>query len=253
VIVHVHERMDLLHPRLARVYRRLVGRLATRVVLIADFLLDEWQGSHAVIVSISNTVAWEVPEPRSSAAPVVGFLGRIAPRKGIEHLLHAFAIVHAELPEARLAVVGGPAEPEDYLYLAGLRAEVARLGLIDAVEFRGPVDDPAAALAGFAVFGFTSPIDIAPVTVLQAMALGVPVVVASDGGAREMVADGVTGLAVGPGDEAGIAAALLSILRDGDRRARMGAAGRERFVERYGPSRYAERIEELYRVLAARS
>jgi glycosyltransferase involved in cell wall biosynthesis len=241
-----------LPPRLARLYRKLVGRLATRVVLIAGFLADEWEGSNAATVSIPNTVPWNVPEPSMAREPVVGFLGRIAPRKGIEHLVRAFAIVRVELPNARLVIVGGPAEPEDYPYLERLRAEVARLGLADVVEFRGSVEDPARALADFAVLGFTSPIDIAPVTVLQAMALGVPVVAASDGGAHEMVEDGVTGLTVRPRDEDAIASALLSLLRDRELRERMGAAARSRFVDRYGPDRYAAQIDALYRELVGR-
>jgi glycosyltransferase involved in cell wall biosynthesis len=252
VIVHVHERMDMLPARHARIYRRIVGRLATRVVLIAGFLGDEWRGSGAATVLIPNTVPWIVADTPSGAAPVVGFLGRVAPRKGIEYLIRAFAIVHVELPEARLTIVGGPAEPEDYPYLERLREEVTQLGLDDVVEFRGPVEDPLRALSEFRVLGFTSPIDIAPVTVLQAMALGIPVVSASDGGADEMVVSGVTGLAVPPRDEAGIAAALLSVLRDQHVRDEMGAAARARFLARYGPARYAADVGALYQALARR-
>ena len=183
--MHVHERMDRLPPRVARLYRRLVAKLATRVVLIAGFLADEWEKLRRRDRLDRKHRSWDLPERSAVREPVIGpYLGRIAPRKGIEHLVRAFKIVRAEVPNARLVVVGGPAEPEDYPYLDGLRAEVAGLGLSDAVEFRGPVEDPAGALADFAVLGFTSPIDIAPVTVLQAMALGIPVVAASDGGAR---------------------------------------------------------------------
>jgi glycosyltransferase involved in cell wall biosynthesis len=249
--MHVHERMDRLPPRAARVYRRIAARLATRVVLIADFLHDEWAGSGASTVSIPNTVAWDAVHD-DVADPVVGFLGRVAPRKGIEHLIRALAIVRAELPEARLVVVGGPAEPEDFPYVEALRAEVARLGLDDAVELAGPTEDPAAALQRFAVLGFTSPIDIAPITVLQAMSVGLPVVSASDGGAAEMVEDGVTGYAVAPGDAAAIAAALLTLLRDPLLRRGMGVAARERFARLYGPERYRRQIEALYDELTRR-
>jgi glycosyltransferase involved in cell wall biosynthesis len=246
-ILHVHERMDNLAPHVARAHRRISTALATELVLIAGFMAAEWADVAGRAHYIPNTALIDLsttPTPRTEAT--VGFLGRIAPRKGIEFLLRAMAIVHAERPDARLAVVGGPAEPEDYAYLEELKREVDELGLDGAVEFGGPTDLVPETLRGFRVLGFTAPLDIAPVTLLQAMAAGVPVVSASSGGAEEMVVDGLTGFSVQPGDEQALAQRLLLLLGDDALRRRMGEAARSRFDEFFGPERYRSQIEALY-------
>jgi phosphatidylinositol alpha-1,6-mannosyltransferase len=176
-------------------------------------------------------------------------VGRIAPRKGIEHLIRALPRVRKRVPDARLVVVGGPAEPEDHVYLASLRQEVAVRGLEDVVDFRGPAEDVAAALDAFSVLGFVSPVDIAPITVLEAMSRGVPIVSASDGGAEDMVVDGETGFRVEPRDDERIADRIADVLCNPALRMSMAAAARERFERGFGPAAYRDRLERLYRDL----
>jgi glycosyltransferase involved in cell wall biosynthesis len=251
VVVHVHERMDALPPWLARLHRRTTALLATRIVVIARFMLEEWHDAGGKTVLIPNTSSF-VPaqDPTSAQLPLIGFLGRVAPRKGIEYLIRALPVVLREVPLARLAIVGGPAEPEDHPYLEALRREARDAGVAAAVEFRGPTDDPAAFLRTLRVLGFVSPLDIAPVTVLQAMAAGIPVVCASDGGAEEFVADGEAGLQVPPRDHEAIGRAVTRVLVDDALHDRLAAGALARFRTEYGWDRYVSRILSLYRELA---
>jgi glycosyltransferase involved in cell wall biosynthesis len=253
VIVHVHERLDRLPQRLARWYRRIVALSASRIVLIARFMVEEWRGAGARATYIPNTSLSEAATERTPGAPVVGFLGRIAPRKGIEHLLRAMPAVLSRCPDARLVVVGGPAEPEDYPYLDALKQETLALGISAAVSFAGPVEDVAEALTSFRVLGFASPIDIAPITVLQAMAAGLPVVSASQGGAEDMILEGDNGFNVQSCDDAAIADRLAELLTDDALWERMAAASRRRFEQSFGPEQYAKKLTDLYSELGRRS
>ncbi len=246
VIVHVHERFDGLPPRLARWYRMIVALWASRVVLIARFMLEEWRGAGARATYIPNTSLAEVSPERAPGVPVVGFLGRVAPRKGIEHLLRAMPAVLSRCPDARLVIVGGPAEPEDYPYLDALKQETVALGIDSAVTFAGPVEDVAETLASFRVLGFVSPIDIAPITVLQAMAAGLPVVSASQGGAEDMILDGESGYTVEPRNDRAIADKLAELLTNDGLWERMAAASRLRFEQSFGPDQYARSLTDLY-------
>lgn len=244
-LVHVHERMDRLPRVVAWGHRRVTATLADRIVVLARFMEDEWHDAARKLETIPNTVIVRSPGVAEDGGTVpIGFLGRIAPRKGIEYLIDALALVRDEIPDARLAVVGGPAEAEDYAYLERLRSQATSLG--SAIEFRGPTDDPLGFLRNVCVLAFVSPVDIAPVTVLQAMALGVPVVSGSHGGAEEFVVDGVTGVVVPPRDARALAAALVDVLQHAECRAQMSQAARTRFGELYGPERFRAQISELY-------
>ena len=88
-------------------------------------------------------------------------------------------------------------------------------------------------------------------TVFEAMALGKPVVVTNVGGLPEVVEDGVTGLVVPPRDPEALADAVVVLLGDPELRARMGAAGRERFLERFTVERMTDAHLELYAELLA--
>lgn len=94
-------------------------------------------------------------------------------------------------------------------------------------------------MAQTSVFVFPSPIDQSPNVVLEAMAHGVPVIAARVAGVPEMVADGITGLLVEPGDAPGLLAAIKLLLADSSRAEAMGAAGREAALTHYDIKRTA--------------
>jgi glycosyltransferase involved in cell wall biosynthesis len=152
--------------------------------------------------------------PRSSEPSVV-YLGRLHPIKRVDVLLDAFARVRAELPDATLDVVGAPtAHGEELRALAG-----------EGVFFRGliPEGEKARALASAQVFALLSASEGLPITPLEALACGTPVVLSPGCGLPEV--DGVAGI-VCDGSAESAAEALLTLLRDPEGARRLGEAGR---------------------------
>jgi glycosyltransferase involved in cell wall biosynthesis len=179
----------------------------------------------------------------------VAHVARFHPIKDQATLLRAFARVAAARPDVDLLLAGdGPLRGE-------LEALARREGLDGRVKFLGVRSDVPELLPAADVFALTSVSEAASLTLLEAMACGLPAVVTAVGGNPEVVRDGVEGLLVPRGDAAAAAAALLRLLDDPAGAARMGAAGRARVEERYQLGRtvgaYLALYEQLCRGRAA--
>jgi D-inositol-3-phosphate glycosyltransferase len=183
----------------------------------------------------------------SRSVPRLLIVSRLVPRKGVEDAIRALALV----PAAELVIVGGPevdrldADPE----VMRLRQVMADCGVADRVVLTGhlpheelPViiaaSDLLLAVPWYEPFG---------ITVLEAMACGVPVVGSAVGGLLDTVVPGVTGLLVTQRDPGSIAAAIRLLLDDEPRRAAMGRAGADRVRQLYTWERVAEQTEQSYR------
>jgi glycosyltransferase involved in cell wall biosynthesis len=123
-----------------------------------------------------------------------------------------------------------------------------RLGIADAVKFTGWVGPSGkrALLESAAVFALPAYDGTLPMSLLEAMAASVPVVVSPVGGAPDVVTDGVTGFLVGAGDIASLQRALRKLLLDHALGARIGAAARESVRLRFAPERAVPRLEAVY-------
>jgi glycosyltransferase involved in cell wall biosynthesis len=178
-------------------------------------------------VVIPNAVDLEaVPRARLDGdPPQVVTVGRLAAPKDPLTLVHALARIDAT-PFRALVVGDGPDR-------ASVEAEVRALGLQAVVELAGIRGDVAGLLASGDVFVLSSRSEGAPMSILEAMAAGLPVVATDVGGVGELVAHGVTGLLAPPGDPDALAAALERLLADPALRRTLGAAGRERARERF--------------------
>jgi N-acetyl-alpha-D-glucosaminyl L-malate synthase BshA len=175
----------------------------------------------------------------------VANIARFHPVKDQAMLLRAFAAVAAARPDADLLLVGdGPLRPE-------LEKQVRELGIEGRVRFLGIRSDVPDILRAIDVFALTSVSEAASLTLLEAMASAVPVVVTDVGGNPEMVRHGIEGLLVPRGDADAAAAALLRILDDSARAAEMGAAGRARVLERYQLEQTIHSYFRLYQRLAS--
>jgi len=163
-------------------------------------------------------------------APLVAAVGRMVDKKGFDFLIDAIPLVLAARPEARF-VFGGGGE-----LLETLRARAAGLGIGDAVRFTGALSQPQVVELIGAADLFAMPsvrdqggnVDGLPIVVLEAMAQAKPVVATAISGLPLAVSDGVTGRLVPDRDAPALAAAILELLSDPQRAARLGAAGRER-------------------------
>lgn len=174
----------------------------------------------------------------ASADLAVVALGRFSPEKGHPVLLDAFRAVADAVPSARLVLVG------DGVLEADLRRAAAALPE-GRVVFAGWRTDPARCLGAADVFVLPSHREGLPLAVLEAMAAGVPVCATRVGGVPDAL-DGACGDLVPPGDPAALAAALVGLLRDPARRARLAAAASARVRDRYDAPRQVAALETLF-------
>src|SRR5262245_9487186 len=174
-------------------------------------------------------------------AGLVLFLGPLEPEKGVFDLLEALSALHPAVPGLRVVCAG---EGDG----AALRRHAERLGLAGAVKFTGWVGPSGkrALLESAAVFALPSYDEAMPVSLLEAMAAGVPAVASAVGSIPEVITDGVTGFLAAPGDIATLERQLRRLLLDEPLAARIGAAARESARLRCAPERALRRLEEVY-------
>ena len=203
----------------------------------------------ATIVALPNGVPvpdtpWQ-PRPDWQTAPQAVFVGRLAREKGLDLLIDAWPEVRARYPGARLTLIGDGPER------TALAARIARLGLTAAVDLPGAVADPAVLLRAADLFVLPSREEGMSVALLEAMALGIPVVASDIPGNRGLMVDGVHGRLAPPDDPAGLARAILDQWADFDRAVPMARAARQRVADDYSIAAVAGRHMELFRTLVA--
>jgi glycosyltransferase involved in cell wall biosynthesis len=185
-----------------------------------------------------------VPEP---AGPCVATLvARMLWDKGVGDLVEAARQLRAMGVPVRVRLVGAP-DPDNPASIPQARLEAWQVE--GAVEWSGPTADIAAVWAGSHVAVLPSYREGLPKALLEAAACGRPLVATDVPGCRELVEDGVTGLLVPPRDPAALAEALARLAGDPVLRARLGAAARERVVERHSLARVVEETLAVYRRL----
>jgi glycosyltransferase involved in cell wall biosynthesis len=184
------------------------------------------------------------------AAPTLVWVGRIDPLKDLHTLIRAFRLVRAQVPGARLRLVG-PVPKDDEGYATSCRALVDRLELRSAVEFTGPVTTSREAYATGQVVVLSSISEGMPYTVIEAMMCGRATVSTDVGGVAEGVGD--AGLIVPPADPAALADACVGLLHSPDRRRMLGQAARHRALTHFTLDRMLRGYDELYRDVAAKA
>jgi glycosyltransferase involved in cell wall biosynthesis len=174
---------------------------------------------------------------------LIGWLGRMTEIKRVDDLLAAFAALRAEGADAYLALVGdGP------LRLA-LEGAAARFGIADRTRFVGFRESVGEFYAAFDAVALTSANEGTPVSVIEALASGLPVVSTDVGGVADVVQDGRSGFLVPAGDVPAIVRGLRRLAEDPDLRRRMGEHGRLFVVPRYSVPRLVEDMDRLYGTL----
>ncbi len=179
----------------------------------------------------------EIPE----ASPVVGIVAALRPEKNHEMFLDAAALIRDSVAETCFVVVGdGPIR-------AALEARADRLGIADAVRFVGTREDIPQLLAAMDVFALTSHIEANPVSILESLAMEIPVVATDVGSVSETVRHAETGFLVPPGDATRFAARVVELLDDPVLRAQFGAAGRQHVVAHASLETMVDGYEQLIR------
>lgn len=193
------------------------------------------------VVGIANGVddVRVVPLARLSEGPVIGALGRLHEQKAFDVLVRALPM----LPDVTAVLVGdGPERP-------ALERLATDLGVADRLVITGWTTEARRYLAGFDVFVLPSSYESFPLSILEAMLAGLPVVATDVGSVSDAVRHGETGLIVPLADPAAIASAVIAILGDAPLRERMGRTGRELALERFSVGAMALSFETLYQEL----
>jgi glycosyltransferase involved in cell wall biosynthesis len=189
----------------------------------------EWRSQHAV------------PQDALVYTCVAG----LRPIKNHRLLLQAFAEAVQRLPDALLLLVGPP-DRLNPSYAESLKALAQELGLGQRVRFLGSRADVPDILRASDVFVLSSDYEGNPLSVLEAMAAGLPVVSTAVGGVPELVQHGATGLLVPAGDARALAEAITQLGRDADQRAAMGHAARQTALERFDVRAMSRAYAALY-------
>ncbi|MFF8022571.1 DUF3492 domain-containing protein [Streptomyces sp. NPDC007896] len=194
------------------------------------------------------------------------WVGRIEPAKDLISLLHSFAEVRKEAPKTRLRIVGAPADgPEGALYLAHCKALAAQLFPDEAEGVHAVGDNPvsfeeigdpevpslAEAYASGAVIVLSSVVEGFPISLVEAMFCGRATVSTDVGAVVEVI--GGTGLVVPPRNPRALAEACVALLRDPERRARLGAAARARALELFTVEQNIAAFHGIYLEIVSRS
>ncbi len=189
------------------------------------------------------------PSPRirmpDSPATTFGIVGRIAPWKGQDLFVRAFAAAFPTGAE-QAVIVGAPLFGEEACELQ-LRELITRLGLAERVRLRGFREDVWSELARMDVLVHASVIpEPFGQVVLEGMAAGLPVIAPDEGGPAEVIADGETGRLFTPRSVDALAATMRALSADPQARERLGSAARHS-IEAYHPTRVGAQLEEVYK------
>lgn len=173
------------------------------------------------------------------ADPVVTIVAALRPEKNHELFLDAAARVLKEVPNAKFLIIGDGPRREP------LEQHAANLEIAESVRFLGTRSDVARLLATSDVFALTSHNEAKPISILEAMSVGKPVVATNVGSINEALTDGETGYLVPPGDVDALADRLIELIEDPIRARQMGDLGRNVVVENWSIDAMVHRYERL--------
>jgi glycosyltransferase involved in cell wall biosynthesis len=174
--------------------------------------------------------------------PVIGTVANLFPRKGLEYLVEAIGHLKKTFPYILLVIVG----TGDGEYERQLRTQVEHLGLTEQILFAGFQDYPEFFISQFDVFVLPSVLEGLGIVLLEAMALGKPIVASKVGGVPEIVQHEKTGLIVKPADVEDLFNGILTLCQDPDTCRQMGEEARRRVVECFSVERMMEQLYRLY-------
>jgi glycosyltransferase involved in cell wall biosynthesis len=257
IVYTEHNPTDSYHPATQAASWATWGLQDRAIAISADVAasMRRHGGTRARIVTVPNGIDTDRFTPSGANredvrariglpadVPVVGVVAQFRAQKQLDLWLAAARAIRDARPDARFLIVGnGPLWDE-------IRTTSTELGLDDAVLFAGAQADVRPYTEAMDVFMMTSKYEGAPLAPIEAMAMRVPVVSLEVEGIRNLVTSGTDGLLVplGPDAVSRMAAEVVRLLDDPERKGRLSAAGRMVAVERYGLARMQRTLEALY-------
>jgi glycosyltransferase involved in cell wall biosynthesis len=179
-------------------------------------------------------------------AVLLGFVGRLTEQKGLTYLLDAMKEILPDYPTTKILLIGEGELREE------LAAKAERLSVLHAVIFGGTRRDIARILSAFDIFVLPSLWEGLPISLLEAMAMELPVVATDAGGVKEVIDSGKVGVLLQPKDVAGLVKSLSHLIADGAARRSMGIAARQKIIEGFSAQAMLAKTEQIYREILAR-
>lgn len=234
-------------------------RFFDRVVPLSEELMDDMKRFNVPVEKtvfirngvdlkeIDETIA--VLKARATdggGARSLGFIGQMIPRKGVPHLLQAFDLLYAKNSDLKLQLIGDGRQRNE------LELQAKALASDKAIEFLGFRSDRLELLSRFTLFVMTSSLEGIPRCMMEAMAIGVPVVAFDIPGVDQLVEHEVTGLLAPLGDVPALAACCQRLLDDPGFAKRLAGNARTKIDQMYSARRMADEYENLFRQLLGR-
>lgn len=269
IVAKINRIPILMHKRYATSYGildRLCERLLHRVILVSeatrwDFASTEKQtliyngvdlGTFQASPEEVEVLRAELFPDEPNAAILVGVVTRITPEKGIHFLVRAMRELKGRA-NVKLLIVGGPYFEKDVDYMDTLKQEVVDLGIEDLVIFTGFLSDTRIVTSLLDIVLVSSIIpEACPRTIIEAMAVGKPVIATPLGGSKELVTP-ETGILVPPENASAVAEAIATLATDQERLIEMGKAARDRAVQLFSSEKNTALTETVYTELLAAS
>jgi len=234
---------------------RLSLKEADKVTATSNFLIDRAKKQMKLqreIVKVPNFVDSNLFSPskkgeseeRMEGPTVITHISNFRPVKRVRDLVHAMKIVVKKTEDCKLILVGdGPERP-------AVASLIGKLKLRDKATLTGFRRDIPKILHHSDILVIPSEMESAPLTLLEGMSCGVPVIATKVGGIPEIVEDGVSGLLVAPGKPKQMAEKILALHENSALREKLGIAGRKTVLEKFSRNRVVSLYEDLYESVA---
>lgn len=224
-----------------------------KFMVTSEYIKRQWTGDKIndrleVIYPPFNLEKYDIAvrTPRNHIESIgkrVGFVGRLSEEKSVETLIKAMGLVLSEIADVRCMIVGtGPLESQ-------LRNYCETLNVSESIEFTGYKENSFEELREMDVFVLPSRTEGCPIVILEAMAMGLPVVATDVGGNPELVVHNHTGILFPQGDAQKLADAISELINNRDKAREMGQNGRKRAFTRFHPSSFANKMMTVYQQL----
>jgi len=257
VIIHTRHGRNTPKSKREIYLRRFLSCMTDRIVAVSNDSMDAAINREKIpsrkVVTIFNGIDIERYRPNIDVVSkkkelgildsdqVIGIVARLSSEKDHSTLLDAFRIVLGNKKNIKLVIVG------DGNLRGELQQKAQAISVGENTVFLGERHDVPDLLAVFDLFVLSSLTEGISLTLLEAMAAGLPVVATDVGGNAEVVMDSRTGLIVPPADPRSMANAILKIIRNSSMAKQMGILGRERVSEKFSTSAMVRKYDEIYR------
>ncbi|MBC8555871.1 MAG: glycosyltransferase family 4 protein [Candidatus Brocadiales bacterium] len=250
----------LIYKALNRFSERFVNRFIVVSEALEKVMIERHRIEPQKLVTIYNgieTGEYNIPDQEviceksglweelglKSDVPVIGAIGRLVWQKGFEYFIEAIPGLLKEFKEARFLIVGEGMLKEE------LKMKSRKLRIEDKLIFTGFRNDIKEILASIDIFVMPSLLEGLPMILLEAMAMGKPIVATDIEGIIEVLENGKTGLLVPPRDTEALAEAVIDLLKHQDKANQMGFTARKVVIERFGVDIMVQKVEKVYEEL----